>query len=130
MDKLEQYLLLHLVSIFCLKLLIDNTKTYFVIFFIIAAIRRKENGWIDEKHPLVFLFLGSSGIGKTELAKQLAAYIHKNKQEGFIRLDMSEYQEKHEVAKLIGAPPGYISLYILYLYLYHIIYIFIYMINI
>lgn len=72
----------------------------------ISAIRRKENGWIDEDHPLVFLFLGSSGIGKTELAKQLAAYIHKNKRESFIRLDMSEYQEKHEVAKLIGAPPG------------------------
>lgn len=71
------------------------------------AIRRKENGWIDEEHPLVFLFLGSSGIGKTELAKQLAAYIHKNKSDSFIRLDMSEYQEKHEVAKLIGAPPGY-----------------------
>ncbi|XP_015428991.1 PREDICTED: caseinolytic peptidase B protein homolog [Dufourea novaeangliae] len=74
-----------------------------------STIRRKENGWIDEEHPLVFLFLGSSGIGKTELAKQLAAYIHKNKQEGFIRLDMSEYQEKHEVAKLIGAPPGYVG---------------------
>lgn len=73
----------------------------------LLAIRRKENGWIDEEHPLVFLFLGSSGIGKTELAKQLAAYIHKNKPESFIRLDMSEYQEKHEVAKLIGAPPGY-----------------------
>lgn len=62
---------------------------------------------MDEEHPLVFLFLGSSGIGKTELAKQLAAYIHANKSEGFIRLDMSEYQEKHEMAKLIGAPPGY-----------------------
>jgi len=74
----------------------------------ISAIRRKENGWIDEEHPLVFLFLGSSGIGKTELAKQLAAYIHRNKPDSFIRLDMSEYQGKHEVAKLIGAPPGYI----------------------
>ena len=72
----------------------------------ISAIRRKENGWIDEDHPLVFLFLGSSGIGKTELAKQLANYIHKNKPGSFIRLDMSEFQEKHEVAKLIGAPPG------------------------
>lgn len=61
---------------------------------------------------MVFLFLGSSGIGKTELAKQLAGYIHKNKSDGFIRLDMSEYQEKHEVAKLIGAPPGYIYIYI------------------
>ncbi|KOC58912.1 Caseinolytic peptidase B protein like protein [Habropoda laboriosa] len=79
------------------------------ISIVASTIRRKENGWIDEKHPLVFLFLGSSGIGKTELAKQLAAYIHKNKQGTFIRLDMSEYQEKHEVAKLIGAPPGYVG---------------------
>lgn len=63
----------------------------------VLAIRRKENGWMDDEHPLVFLFLGSSGIGKTELAKQLAAYIHKDKSSGFIRLDMSEYQEKHEV---------------------------------
>lgn len=67
--------------------------------------------------------MGSSGIGKTELAKQLAAYIHKNKQEGFIRLDMSEYQEKHEVAKLIGAPPGYH-----YVPLYHYIIIYYYII--
>ncbi|XP_049763291.1 caseinolytic peptidase B protein homolog [Schistocerca cancellata] len=74
-----------------------------------SAIRRKENGWADEEHPLVFLFLGSSGIGKTELAKQLATYLHRGKPGGFIRLDMSEYQEKHEVAKLIGAPPGYIG---------------------
>lgn len=74
-----------------------------------TAVRRKENGWTDDDHPLVFLFLGSSGIGKTELAKQLAAYIHKDKPQAFIRLDMSEYQEKHEVAKLIGAPPGYIG---------------------
>uniref|UniRef100_A0A0C9R1I9 Clpb_1 protein n=1 Tax=Fopius arisanus TaxID=64838 RepID=A0A0C9R1I9_9HYME len=79
------------------------------ISVVASTIRRKENGWIDEEHPLVFLFLGSSGIGKTELAKQLAAYIHKNKPDGFIRLDMSEYQEKHEVAKLIGAPPGYVG---------------------
>ncbi|KAG7206378.1 hypothetical protein KM043_003743 [Ampulex compressa] len=79
------------------------------ISIVASTIRRKENGWIDEEHPLVFLFLGSSGIGKTELAKQLAAYIHKNKPDNFIRLDMSEYQEKHEVAKLIGAPPGYVG---------------------
>lgn len=79
------------------------------ISIVASTIRRKENGWIDEEHPLVFLFLGSSGIGKTELAKQLAAYIHKNKKDSFIRLDMSEYQEKHEVAKLIGAPPGYVG---------------------
>ncbi|WAR00347.1 CLPB-like protein [Mya arenaria] len=61
-----------------------------------AAIRRKENGWYDEDHPLVFLFLGSSGIGKTETAKQVARYLHKDVKKGFIRLDMSEYQEKHE----------------------------------
>ncbi|XP_015608806.1 caseinolytic peptidase B protein homolog isoform X2 [Cephus cinctus] len=79
------------------------------ISVVASTIRRKENGWVDEEHPLVFLFLGSSGIGKTELAKQLAGYIHKNKPDGFIRLDMSEYQEKHEVAKLIGAPPGYVG---------------------
>ncbi|XP_063374992.1 mitochondrial disaggregase-like [Cydia amplana] len=74
-----------------------------------AAVRRKENGWSDEEHPLVFLFLGSSGIGKTELAKQLARYMHRDDPAAFIRLDMSEYQEKHEVAKLIGAPPGYVG---------------------
>ncbi|XP_007491103.1 caseinolytic peptidase B protein homolog isoform X1 [Monodelphis domestica] len=74
-----------------------------------AAIRRKENGWYDEEHPLVFLFLGSSGIGKTELAKQTAKYMHKDGKKGFIRLDMSEFQERHEVAKFIGSPPGYIG---------------------
>lgn len=74
-----------------------------------AAIRRKENGWYDEDHPLVFLFLGSSGIGKTELAKQVAKYLHKDVSKGFVRIDMSEYQEKHEVAKFIGSPPGYVG---------------------
>ncbi|KAM7443876.1 hypothetical protein ABFA07_007448 [Porites harrisoni] len=79
------------------------------ILSVAATIRRRENGWYDEEHPLVFLFLGSSGIGKTELAKQVARYLHKDNKKGFIRLDMSEYQEKHEVAKMIGAPPGYIG---------------------
>ncbi|KAK6166402.1 hypothetical protein SNE40_023103 [Patella caerulea] len=74
-----------------------------------SAIRRKENGWYDEDTPLVFLFLGSSGIGKTELAKQVAKYLHKDSKKGFIRIDMSEYQEKHEVAKFIGSPPGYVG---------------------
>lgn len=75
-----------------------------------SVIRRKENGWFDEEHPLVFLFLGSSGIGKTELAKQVASYLHGDKAKThFIRIDMSEYQEKHEVAKFIGAPPGYVG---------------------
>ena len=80
------------------------------ISVVASSIRRKENGWIDDEHPLVFLFLGSSGIGKTELAKQVAKYLHKDQlKKAFIRLDMSEYQEKHEVAKLIGSPPGYIG---------------------
>lgn len=51
----------------------------------------------------MFLFLGSSGIGKTELAKQLALYIHKDKSESFIRLDMSEFQEKHEVHEQLNS---------------------------
>lgn len=82
------------------------------IALVAATIRRKELGWFDEEHPLVFLFLGSSGIGKTELAKQIAEYLHggsATRAKGFIRLDMSEYQEKHEVAKLIGSPPGYVG---------------------
>jgi len=63
------------------------------------------------EHPLVFLFLGSSGVGKTELAKQVARYLNRDSSDGeaFIRLDMSEFQEKHEAAKLIGSPPGYVG---------------------
>ncbi|PSN55211.1 Caseinolytic peptidase B protein [Blattella germanica] len=75
------------------------------IVAVTSAIRRKENGWFNEQHPLVFLFLGSSGVGKTELAKHLARHLRNN----LIRLDMSEYQERHEVAKLIGSPPGYVG---------------------
>eukprot|EP00127_Corallochytrium_limacisporum_P005060 Clim_evm15s198 gene=Clim_evmTU15s198 len=74
-----------------------------------GAIRRRENGWHDEDHPLVFLFLGSSGIGKTELAKRIANYYHKGDPKGFIRIDMSEFQTRHEVAKFIGSPPGYVG---------------------
>uniref|UniRef100_A0A2K5P1G5 Mitochondrial disaggregase n=1 Tax=Cercocebus atys TaxID=9531 RepID=A0A2K5P1G5_CERAT len=71
-----------------------------------AAIRRKENGWYDEEHPLVFLFLGSSGIGKTELAKQTAKYMHKDaKKKGLPSMFPSFYQ----VAKFIGSPPGYVG---------------------
>ncbi|GBP07523.1 Caseinolytic peptidase B protein homolog [Eumeta japonica] len=79
------------------------------IAVVAAAVRRRQSGWGDENHPLVFLFLGSSGIGKTELAKQLARYLHHDDPNGFVRFDMSEYQERHEVAKLIGAPPGYLG---------------------
>jgi len=74
-----------------------------------STIRRKENGWFDEEHPLVFLFLGSSGIGKTELAKQIARYLFKNNKDAFIRVDMSEYHDKHSVSRFIGSPPGYVG---------------------
>ena len=74
-----------------------------------ATIRRKENGWVDKDHPIVLIFLGSSGIGKTELAKQIAKYIHGENKDGFVRIDMSEYSSQHEVSRLIGAPPGYIG---------------------
>ncbi|KAF1744698.1 hypothetical protein MXB_1292 [Myxobolus squamalis] len=75
----------------------------------VKTIRRRESGWIRGDKPLVLLFLGSSGVGKTELAKQLANYMFKNDKKGFIRVDMSEYQNQHEVSKFIGAPPGYIG---------------------
>ncbi|KAL7674267.1 hypothetical protein ACOME3_000546 [Neoechinorhynchus agilis] len=83
-----------------------------------GAIRRKESGWCSEEKPLVFLFLGSSGVGKTELAKQVAKYIESGEvassanpkdHSSFVRIDMSEYQQKHEVSKFIGAPPGYVG---------------------
>ncbi|KAI9303547.1 P-loop containing nucleoside triphosphate hydrolase protein [Cunninghamella echinulata] len=75
-----------------------------------SAIRRKQNGWQDDDHPLVFLFCGSSGVGKTELAKALASYLHgKNMDKGFIRIDMSEFQHKHDVSRFIGSPPGYVG---------------------
>ena len=70
------------------------------ITIVASAIRRKENGWIDDEHPLVFLFLGSSGIGKTELAKQIANYLHKGNKKAFIRLDMSEYQASFDSERL------------------------------
>ncbi|KAI8081023.1 P-loop containing nucleoside triphosphate hydrolase protein [Thamnidium elegans] len=79
------------------------------IYALSSAIRRKENGWHDEDRPLVFMFCGPSGVGKTELAKALAEYTHDKLEEGFIRIDMTEYQQSHEVSKLIGSPPGYIG---------------------
>jgi len=53
--------------------------------------------------------LGSSGVGKTELAKTIARCLNKDDPKAFIRIDMSEFQHKHEIAKLIGSPPGYIG---------------------
>jgi ATP-dependent Clp protease ATP-binding subunit ClpB len=73
------------------------------------AIRRSRAGLSDPKKPMgSFLFLGPTGVGKTELCKSLAHFLF-DTEEAMIRLDMSEFMEKHSVAKLIGAPPGYIG---------------------
>lgn len=73
------------------------------------AIRRSRAGLQDAKRPIgSFIFLGTTGVGKTELAKALAAYLF-NDEQAMTRIDMSEYQEKHAVSRLVGAPPGYIG---------------------
>ncbi len=73
------------------------------------AIRRSRAGLSDPKKPIgSFIFLGTTGVGKTELAKALATYLF-NKEDALIRIDMSEYQEKHTVSRLVGAPPGYVG---------------------
>ncbi len=73
------------------------------------AIRRSRAGLHDPKRPIgSFLFLGSTGVGKTELAKTLAAYLFDD-ENAITRIDMSEYQERHAVSRLVGAPPGYIG---------------------
>ncbi len=73
------------------------------------AIRRSRAGLQDAKRPIgSFLFLGTTGVGKTELAKTLAAYLFDD-ENAMTRIDMSEYQERHSVSRLVGAPPGYIG---------------------
>ncbi len=73
------------------------------------AIRRSRAGLQDPKKPIgSFIFLGTTGVGKTELAKALADYLF-NSDAAMVRIDMSEYQEKHTVSRLIGAPPGYVG---------------------
>jgi ATP-dependent Clp protease ATP-binding subunit ClpB len=73
------------------------------------AIRRSRAGLSDAKRPIgSFIFLGSTGVGKTELAKALAEFLFSD-DEAMVRIDMSEYQEKHSVSRLIGAPPGYVG---------------------
>ena len=73
------------------------------------AIRRSRSGLSDENRPIgSFIFLGPTGVGKTELAKTLASYLF-DTEKALIRLDMSEFMEKHSVARLIGAPPGYVG---------------------
>lgn len=73
------------------------------------AVRRSRAGMQDPKKPIgSFLFLGTTGVGKTELAKTLANYLF-NDDTAMVRIDMSEYQERHAVSRLVGAPPGYVG---------------------
>lgn len=73
------------------------------------AIRRSRAGLQDERRPIgSFLFLGTTGVGKTELSKALS-YVLFNDENAMVRIDMSEYQEKHSVSRLVGSPPGYVG---------------------
>ncbi|XP_011035847.1 PREDICTED: chaperone protein ClpB3, chloroplastic-like [Populus euphratica] len=73
------------------------------------AIQRSRAGLSDPRRPIAsFMFMGPTGVGKTELAKALASYMF-NTEEALVRIDMSEYMEKHAVSRLIGAPPGYVG---------------------
>jgi ATP-dependent Clp protease ATP-binding subunit ClpB len=73
------------------------------------AIRRSRAGLHDKRKPIgSFIFLGTTGVGKTELAKALAEYLF-NDESAMVRIDMSEYQERHAVSRLVGAPPGYVG---------------------
>lgn len=73
------------------------------------AVRRSRAGLQDEHRPIgSFIFMGTTGVGKTELAKTLAEYLF-NEEKALIRIDMSEYQERHAVSRLIGSPPGYVG---------------------
>jgi len=73
------------------------------------AVRRNRSGLSDAKRPIgSFIFLGTTGVGKTELAKALSEYLF-NDENAMTRIDMSEFQEKHSVSRLVGAPPGYVG---------------------
>ncbi len=79
------------------------------IHAIADAVRRSRAGLQDPKRPIgSFIFLGPTGVGKTEVAKTLADYLF-NDENALVRIDMSEYQEKHSVSRLVGAPPGYVG---------------------
>jgi ATP-dependent Clp protease ATP-binding subunit ClpB len=79
------------------------------ITLVADAVRRSRAGLQDPKRPIgSFLFLGPTGVGKTELAKALAEYLF-NDDNALVRIDMSEYQERHAVSRLVGAPPGYVG---------------------
>ncbi len=92
----------------------DNLKSRVVgqneaLVAVANAVRRSRAGLSDDRRPVgSFLFLGPTGVGKTELARALAAFLFDDER-AMIRLDMSEYMEKHTVSRLIGAPPGYVG---------------------
>src|SRR3712207_6478073 len=74
-----------------------------------VVVRRSRAGLQDPRRPIgSFIFLGTTGVGKTELAKALADYLFDD-EHMMTRIDMSEYQEKHSVSRLVGAPPGYVG---------------------
>ena len=74
-----------------------------------TAVRRARAGLQDPNRPIgSFMFLGPTGVGKTELAKALAEFLFDD-EHAMVRIDMSEFMEKHSVARLIGAPPGYVG---------------------
>ena len=75
---------------------------------LVRAVKRSKVGLKDPRRPASFLFLGPTGVGKSELAKTLAEYLFGSK-EAVVRVDMSEYMEKHTVSRLIGSPPGYVG---------------------
>jgi ATP-dependent Clp protease ATP-binding subunit ClpB len=73
------------------------------------AVRRGRSGFQEERQPIgSFIFLGTTGVGKTELSKALAEFLF-NDEDAMVRIDMSEYQERHTVSRLVGAPPGYVG---------------------
>jgi ATP-dependent Clp protease ATP-binding subunit ClpB len=73
------------------------------------AVRRGRSGFQEERRPIgSFIFLGTTGVGKTELSKALAEFLF-NDEDAMVRIDMSEYQERHTVSRLVGAPPGYVG---------------------
>ncbi|KAL9260872.1 Chaperone protein ClpB4, mitochondrial-like protein [Drosera capensis] len=81
----------------------------FAVKSVADAIRRSRAGLSDPNRPIAsFMFMGPTGVGKTELAKALAAYLF-NTENALVRIDMSEYLEKHAVSRLVGAPPGYVG---------------------